>query len=202
MRNWRKELNYMKNHKKLSVLILTLFLLGCGAGCQQAPQPLSDVPDYAENWKGSSLSFDKYSVDMPAYDTETYDYLTKYICTYKDTEYNLYQFTLSSYSYSGGIIDSDMAVSTAYDAVETSEWLINAWWSKAESKTIDFKISKTEDKLVDSLYTSKITAQMNGVEYIGFWVEQTNQNSHLWVAEKGNGDELLERIYESLYAEA
>lgn len=199
MRNIRKELNYMKKHKKLSVLILTLFLLGCGAGCQQAPQPLSNVPDYADNWKGSSLSFDKYSVDMPAYDEENYDYLTKYTCTYKGNECNVYQFILTPYAYSGGIVDSDMSVASAYDAIEKSEWLINAWWGKADTKTVNFKLSNTDDKLVDTVYTAKVSAQVNDVEYTGFWVEKSNQESHLWVTEKDSGGELIQQIYDSLY---
>ena len=185
----------MRRRKQFSALILTVFLFGCGAGCNSAPQPISDVPDYGaeDNWKCSNLSFDKYAIDNESHS----DTMKEYLCDYKGKQISMYQLYLSSYSYSGGTDDSNDSVDTSTDAITASDWYIDACLSDFTSQKVDFTLGDVKDSTEYGIYTSEISANLNNEKYVGYWVEQTSTDSHLWIV-KEEDRELIDKIFGTL----
>lgn len=173
------------------------------AGCQKTPEPIQNTPDYADTWKTSSVKLKTYSLDMPTFTQEFHDYVTVYNCSYKGKDIVMYQFDLSSYTYSGGVYDSDERANNADDAITKSIWNITGRWGRILDKTMKFELNTTKDEYDSDNDTLKsyVTATVNGDEYVGYWVMISSKESDLWLVEKATGSEMIDEIFSVIYKE-
>lgn len=186
--------------------ILLSLLLAVGATSCSARQPIQSsqlISTYLEtNWKVSEQSlFDGNSiwVDMPTNNVTQGDRYVQYDCFYNDKESKIYIFPLSSFTYSGGAIDSDESVYLAKDAIEKSQWAIEMYLGKGLGKDIELSIDTIEEKEVNTITYSDVTLTMtiDGTDekFHGVWVNNDGKSSTLWVS---TDKELLSMIFSTI----